>query len=75
MGLSVLEMSQHKAGADAFPPNLTDDRDLVAAARRDPRAFGALYERYSALTAFGFGAALALLAALILMTVRTPRSP
>jgi len=28
------------------PPSAVDDRPLVAAARRDPRAFGALYERY-----------------------------
>jgi MFS family permease len=36
--------------------------------------FGALYERCSALTAFGFGAGLALLAALILAAVGTPGS-
>lgn len=36
--------------------------------------FGALYERFSAWTAFGFGAAMALLAALILAAVGKPRS-
>lgn len=37
--------------------------------------FGALYERFNAPTAFGFGAGLALLAALILAAVGKPRSP
>lgn len=48
MGLSVIQMSeQQRTNTDISPPNLTDDRALVAAARRDARAFGALYERYA----------------------------
>lgn len=46
MGLSLAEMSSR----ETHPPPLTgtaaDDLALVAAARRDPRAFAALYERY-----------------------------
>lgn len=47
MGLSVIQMSEPKAKlGDMSLPGGFDDLPLVAAARRDPRAFGALYERY-----------------------------
>lgn len=47
MGLSVVQMSeQSRKTIGISPPNVLDDRALVTAARRDPRAFGALYERY-----------------------------
>lgn len=45
MGLSLVEMSS----PETHPPpqiNFASDLALVNAARRDPRAFGALYERY-----------------------------
>lgn len=48
MGLSVMQMAeQYKTNTGIPPPNMPDDRALVAAARRDARAFGALYERYA----------------------------
>lgn len=48
MGLSLIQMSEQKrTAADMSPPTLQDDRALVGAARRDARAFGALYERYA----------------------------
>ncbi len=46
MRLSLAQMNQKTLP----PPPLTapgDDRALVTAARRDPRAFGALYDRYA----------------------------
>lgn len=47
MGLSLVQMTEQKIrAAKPRPPDLSDDRALVAAARRDPRAFGVLYERY-----------------------------
>lgn len=47
MGLSLVQMTeQNIRAAKPPPPDLSDDRALVAAARRDPRAFGVLYERY-----------------------------
>lgn len=47
-GLSLIQMSEEKRViAGASPPSWQDDRALVAAARRDARAFGALYERYA----------------------------
>src|SRR5689334_19953714 len=47
MGLSVIQMSEHtRTAAGMSLPSVQDDRALVTAARRDPRAFGALYERY-----------------------------
>lgn len=47
MRLSLVQMTEQKTRlADPHPPDLSDERALVAAARRDPRAFGALYERY-----------------------------
>lgn len=48
MGLSVVTMSESGTRAETTPPNQLDDLALVAAARRDPCAFGALYERYVA---------------------------
>src|SRR5436853_428271 len=44
-GMDVLTATMTR---DARPPLTvaTDDLTLVTAARRDPRAFGALYERY-----------------------------
>lgn len=47
MGLAVMQMSEKTpTQADFSPPNGAEDLALVAAARRDPRAFGALYDRY-----------------------------
>lgn len=46
MGLSLISMSEQKTRVENSPPQLGDDRALVTAARRDPRAFGALYQRY-----------------------------
>jgi RNA polymerase sigma factor (sigma-70 family) len=47
MGLSVIQMSeQSRKTIGISPPAAVDDRALVTAARRDPRAFGVLYERY-----------------------------
>ena len=47
MGLAAMQMSEKTTGlADFPPPNGAQDLALVAAARRDPRAFGALYDRY-----------------------------
>lgn len=46
MGLSLLQMSEQKIPLKDPPPGFADDQALVSAARRDPRAFGALYERY-----------------------------
>jgi RNA polymerase sigma-70 factor (ECF subfamily) len=46
MGLSFAQMSEAKIDTVPPPPVEMDDRALVAAARRDPRAFGALYEKY-----------------------------
>jgi RNA polymerase sigma-70 factor (ECF subfamily) len=46
MGLSLLQMSEQKAPSRESPPGFAEDLALVSSARRDPRAFGALYERY-----------------------------
>lgn len=46
MGLSFAPMTEPKTNLSKAPPLEADDRALVAAARRDPRAFGALYEKY-----------------------------
>ena len=46
MGLSFVQMAEQTIRAETLPPNPGDDRARVAAARRDPRAFGALYEKY-----------------------------
>lgn len=47
MGLAVIQMSeQSQTKAEMPPPDAIADLALVAAARRDPRAFGALYDRY-----------------------------
>lgn len=46
MGLSLAQMPEQTVKAASPPPDLSDDRALLAAARRDPRAFGVLYERY-----------------------------
>ncbi len=45
MGLSVIQMNEPTTAA-AVRLEFQDDHALVAAARRDPRAFGALYNRY-----------------------------
>ncbi len=45
MGLSVIQMNEATTAA-AVRLEFQDDHALVAAARRDPRAFGALYNRY-----------------------------
>lgn len=47
MGLSLIEMSSHETHPPPIQANADDDLALVAAARRDPRAFGALYEKYA----------------------------
>ncbi len=47
MGLSIAKMSEQTTRMTAAKPSEpADDRELVAAARKDPRAFGSLYERY-----------------------------
>jgi RNA polymerase sigma-70 factor (ECF subfamily) len=46
MGVSLLRMADLKMDTAPCPTHANDDRALVTAARRDPRAFGALYERY-----------------------------
>lgn len=45
--MAVIQMSEQKHIQAGLPPsNASEDLALVAAARRDPRAFGALYDRY-----------------------------
>lgn len=46
MGLSLAEMSSRETHPLPLTGTAADDLALVAAARRDPRAFAALYERY-----------------------------
>ncbi len=48
MGLSLAEMSKNEIHPPPTLPNPADDIALVNAARRDARAFGALYEKYVA---------------------------
>jgi len=43
--LALIQVSEQTVSTTVTRPNL-DDRALVSAARRDPRAFGALYDRY-----------------------------
>lgn len=46
MGLSFVQMAEPQTNLTTASSDVSDDRALVAAARRDPRAFGALYEKY-----------------------------
>lgn len=47
MGSAVIQMSETtQTDAGSFSPGASEDLALVAAARRDPRAFGALYDRH-----------------------------
>lgn len=46
MGLSWIEMSSHESHPPPVAAGANEDLQLVNAARRDPRAFGALYEKY-----------------------------
>lgn len=48
MGLSFVQMAEPQTNFSIASSDVADDRALVAAARRDPRAFGALYEKYVA---------------------------
>lgn len=48
MGAALAQMSgETKSAALTHSPDIDDDRAFVAAARRDPRAFGGLYEKYA----------------------------